>query len=160
VLGKKKEAKAAYYKALSLNPNVDLAINNLVHLGVPHRDLFKNFFLTIKNGVGANTQYYLVNAITAAIASGAQLPTNWIDMAEDRMRQFDHEDPFGDEKKRLVHAMFQWYYVREGADKAKEVAVAAGFKPNMFWRYKWPRTGWVPNLNTDPVLPPEGAWTS
>ncbi|WP_020405983.1 tetratricopeptide repeat protein [Hahella ganghwensis] len=133
-----------YWQVLKLDPLHDLAMNNLLILGMEARRMSSYFLHALSLGIGGNTQYFLINAIKCAQSVGETVPDLWLPLAQRRFKQLEIEKPFNDEKERLAAALYEWYRKAGDVESAREVLVQAGIKKPLLIGFLWPGKRWIP----------------
>lgn len=140
--GNHTEALETYEQVVSRNPNHAVALTNMIvrYKQSDHRmlDLVKDTIS--KSMVGPSDQYFLVQAVKLAKQHGAQLPTQWIGLALDRLQRLQVEAPFDDEKILLRRAICIWQenWNTPSAD------YKFGIVEKQFSKYIWPGQKWIP----------------
>ena len=120
-------------------------MNNLIMLHERPRKFYSNFCDSIASGKGGSIQYFLVNAVKVARAAGKPLPAPWLNLTLRRLEQLDHEQPFRDERPRLLMALATWYASAKDRRCAQQYyeQLSVGEKIRYFLA-RWPGKRWLP----------------
>ena len=92
----------------------------------------------VKRRSGVDDEYFLVAAVKLALSQGAQVPSEWYELAEERLQILQTRPGYADEKPLLEKAVSVWKKMRPSNGKA------AGFIQRQILAFSWPGTKWVP----------------
>jgi predicted Zn-dependent protease len=144
-LGEDKEARKAYWEVLEKNPFDDLCINNLIVLGEEPEIIYPYVEQAINNGIGHETEYFLVSAVKTALQLKTTVPQLWLDLAENRFQQLKSVVGYRDEKPCMAKALYEWYMYIGEKEKADSVLLQVDIKKPIIGGFRWPGKKWIPN---------------
>ncbi|WP_045857753.1 C39 family peptidase [Teredinibacter purpureus] len=144
VMGRHNDAVRVYREVIEKNPMNDLSVNNLMVLGEDPKYLYSKMVDIINNGLGYNTEYFLVNTLKAARKIKTTVPINWFNLAEYRLSEIEKTSGFHDELPLLGKALYTWYKHIDEKEKAKEVLKKASLNNPLLGFFFWPGKKWMP----------------
>ena len=137
-LGKADKSRDTHYEILKQNPYVGASVTNLfVQEESPER-LWPYAKEIVKRRSGVDDEYFLVAAVKLALSQGAQVPSEWYELAEERLQILQTRPGYADEKPLLEKAVSVWKKMRPSNGKP------AGFFQRQILAFSWPGTKWVP----------------
>jgi|GEM_PF-6277711 len=137
-LGRRDKSRDTHYEILKQNPYVGASVTNLFVQEESHETLWPLAKEIVKRRSGVDDEYFLVAAVKLALSLGQQVPSEWYELAEERLQILQTRPGYADEKPLLEKAVSVWKKMRPSNGKP------AGFIQRQILAFSWPGTKWVP----------------